>query len=99
MFPSSDDRWANASSIEMLRLAALRVSSAGYKLVNLDATIIAETPKLAPHITKMRETIAGALGAAIEQLTQINVKATTTDGLGFTGRAEGIAAFAVALLE
>lgn len=99
MFPSSDARWSNASSIEMLRLAALRVSTVGYKLVNLDATIIAEAPKLAPHITTMRETVGGALGAGIDQMTQINVKATTSDGLGFTGRGEGIAAFAIVLLE
>jgi 2-C-methyl-D-erythritol 2,4-cyclodiphosphate synthase len=96
MFPSSDKRWAGANSIELLRLACERVRSAGFSLSNLDATLVAEAPRLAPHMSAMRT----AIGAAAEvDISRINVKATTTDGLGFTGRGEGIAAFAVVLLE
>jgi 2-C-methyl-D-erythritol 2,4-cyclodiphosphate synthase len=68
----------------------------GYKLGNMDATIVAQRPKLAPHIQQMRENIAGVLGAEIDR---VNVKATTTEELGFAGRGEGMAAYAVALME
>ncbi len=96
MFPSSDARWAGASSIDLLRTAYAAVRAAGYTLVNIDATIVAESPKLAPHAAAMHANLAAALGIDINC---VSVKATTTDRLGFTGRAEGIAAFAVVLLE
>jgi 2-C-methyl-D-erythritol 2,4-cyclodiphosphate synthase len=96
MFPSSDERWRDADSIALLRLAVGRVRAAGHAVGNVDATVIAEAPKLALHMEAMRERLAAAL--AIER-HRVNVKATTSDGLGFPGRREGIAAFAVALLE
>jgi 2-C-methyl-D-erythritol 2,4-cyclodiphosphate synthase len=68
----------------------------GYKLGNMDATIVAQRPKLAPHIQRMRENISDVLGAEIDQ---VNVKATTTEELGFAGRGEGMAAYAVVLME
>jgi 2-C-methyl-D-erythritol 2,4-cyclodiphosphate synthase len=96
MFPSSDARWAGARSIDLLRTAYERVCGAGLKAVNVDATVVAEEPRLADHLGEMRKGIAAALEIDI---SAISVKATTTDGLGFTGRGEGIAAFAVVLLE
>jgi 2-C-methyl-D-erythritol 2,4-cyclodiphosphate synthase len=96
MFPSSEERWAGADSVELLRLACERVRAAGFRLSNLDATVVTEAPRLAPHVSGMRSAIAAA---AEVDISHINVKATTTDGLGFTGRGEGIAAFAVVLLE
>lgn len=96
MFPSSDPRWAGASSIELLRTAYASVRAAGYTVVNVDVTVVAEAPKLAPHAAAMHTNIAGALGIDINN---VSVKATTTDGLGFAGRGDGIAAFAVVLLE
>jgi 2-C-methyl-D-erythritol 2,4-cyclodiphosphate synthase len=96
MFPSSEERWAGADSVELLRLACERVRAAGLRLSNLDATVVTEAPRLAPHVSAMRSAIAAA---AKVDISHINVKATTTDGLGFTGRGEGIAAFAVVLLE
>ena len=96
MFPSSDERWRGARSIDLLRLAVERVVAAGHSVVNVDATVVAEAPKLAPYVNAMREAIAAALGIDIEA---VSVKATTTDGLGFTGRGDGIAAFATVLLQ
>jgi 2-C-methyl-D-erythritol 2,4-cyclodiphosphate synthase len=96
MFPSADERWRDASSAELLRLAAERVAGAGFRLVNLDSTVVAEAPRLAPHVEAMRESIAKALGVPVEA---VNVKAKTADGLGFAGRGEGVAAFAAVLLE
>ncbi len=96
MFPSSDERWAGASGIDLLRTAYERVRGAGFALVNLDATVVAERPKLAHHIEAMRAAIAAALHIDI---TTVSVKATTADGLGLTGRGEGIAALAVVLLD
>jgi 2-C-methyl-D-erythritol 2,4-cyclodiphosphate synthase len=96
MFPSSDARWAGADSRDLLRLACERVRAAGHTPANIDATVIAEAPRLAPHIAAMREAIAATAGVPPEA---VNVKATTTDGLGFAGRGEGIAAFATVLLE
>jgi 2-C-methyl-D-erythritol 2,4-cyclodiphosphate synthase len=94
LFPSSDDRWKDADSLELLRQAWQHAGRPG--IVNVDATIVAEAPRLAPHVAEMRERIAAALSLDI---TQITVKATTSDGMGFTGRGEGVAAFAVVLLE
>ena len=96
MFPSSDVRWAGASSAELLRLAGARVRDAGFHVVNVDSTVVAEAPRLSKHIDAMRGSLAAALAVDIRT---VSVKATTSDGLGLTGRGEGIAAFAVVLLE
>lgn len=96
MFPSSDARWAGASSLDLLRLAVGRVRGAGYRITNVDATIVCERPRLAGHIAAMRAAVAGALELDV---SVVSVKATTTDGLGFTGEGAGIAALAVVLLE
>lgn len=94
-FPDTDARWAGADSRALLRHVVALVSEAGYEVGNVDATLIAQAPRLAGHIAAMREAIAADLGVA---LGAVNVKATTTEKLGFTGRGEGIAAEAVALL-
>lgn len=96
MFPSSDGRWAGSSSLGLLALTCERIRGAGYVVGNVDATVVAEAPRLSGHVELMRGALAAALGIDI---TFINVKATTSDGLGLTGRGEGIAAFAVVLLE
>ena len=96
MFPSSDPQWANADSRDLLRSAYERVCAAGHRLTSLDATVIAQEPKLAPNIGAMREAVAAMLNV---DLGVVSIKATTSDGLGFTGRGEGIAALAVVLLE
>jgi len=96
MFPSSDEQWRGADSRRLLELAYGRVRGSGLCVVNVDTTVVAEAPKLAAYVPKMREAIAG--GLAID-ISAVNVKATTTDGLGFTGRGDGIAALAVVLLE
>lgn len=95
-FPDTDPAYKGVSSIGLLRQVMLLAKDKGYRIGNLDATIVAQKPKLAPYIAQMRENIAAALGADSEQ---INVKATTTEELGFAGREEGIAAYAVTLLE
>lgn len=94
-FPDTDARWAGADSRVLLRHVLSLVEAAGYRVGNVDATVIAQAPRLAPHVDAMRKAIAGDLGVAV---TAVNVKATTTERLGFTGRGEGIAAEAVALL-
>jgi 2-C-methyl-D-erythritol 2,4-cyclodiphosphate synthase len=96
MFPSSDARWRDARSIDLLALASERVRAAGYVVANVDGTVVAQEPRLGPHVAAMREAIASALGLDI---SLVSVKATTADGLGFTGRGDGIAAFAAVLLE
>jgi 2-C-methyl-D-erythritol 2,4-cyclodiphosphate synthase len=96
MFPSSDRRWAGASSRDLLALAFERLQKAGHRVGNVDATVVAQEPKLAPHLPAMRDVIAATLQVDV---TRVSLKATTSDGLGFTGRGEGIAAFAVVLLE
>ena len=96
LFPDNDPRYEGADSIVLLRSAYAMVRAKGYTLGNLDATILAQRPKLAPYIQQMRETIARALETETER---VNVKATTEEGLGFTGQGLGIAAQAVALLE
>ena len=95
-FPDSDPAYAGADSMGLLRIVAEKVTLSGYRLSNGDITILAQRPKLAPYIHRMRERLAEALGA---ELGQISVKATTEEGLGFTGSGEGIAAHAVVLLE
>ena len=96
MFPSNDARWAGASSTEMLAQVAERVRAAGYGVTNVDATVVCEAPRLAPHVGAMRVNVATALDIDINM---VSVKPTTSDGLGFAGRGEGIAAFAVVLLD
>ena len=95
MFPSGDPRWEGAKSIDLLTQAYGGVQALGLQLVNADCILIGEEPRLAPYREQMRERLAEALG--VESVT-VNVRATTTDGLGFTGRGEGLAAQAVALL-
>ena len=95
-FPDTDATWAGADSRALLRHVVTLVQQQGYGVVNLDATLMAQAPKMAPHIDAMREVIAADLGIT---LGQVNVKATTTERLGFTGRGEGIAAEAVVLLN
>jgi 2-C-methyl-D-erythritol 2,4-cyclodiphosphate synthase len=96
LFPSGDARWEGADSLDLLRDAYARVREAGFALVNADCVLIGEEPRIAPHREEMRRRLADALGVAPEL---VNVRATTTDRLGFTGRGEGLAAEAVALLE
>lgn len=94
-FPDTDDEFAGADSRGLLRHVMGLVSEQGYKVGNVDITIIAQAPKMAPHIDTMRERIAADLNC---ELSQVNVKATTTEKLGFEGRKEGISVHAVALL-
>jgi len=94
-FSDTDAKFKNIDSRILLREVARMVTNAGFRIGNLDATIIAQAPKMAPHIPRMIENIAADLGVAVNA---VNVKATTTERLGFSGRGEGIAAQAVALL-
>jgi 2-C-methyl-D-erythritol 2,4-cyclodiphosphate synthase len=96
LFPPGDARFAGAASIELLAQAWHQVAAAGFALVNCDAVVVAQAPRIGPHRAAMRARIAGALGCDVEQ---VSVRATGTDGLGFTGRAEGMACQAVVLLE
>ncbi|MDP2299948.1 MAG: 2-C-methyl-D-erythritol 2,4-cyclodiphosphate synthase [Coriobacteriia bacterium] len=96
LFPDTDPAFAGASSIGLLRRVAELAAVRGYRLADADTVIVAERPRLAPYREQMREAIADALGVSVEC---IGVKATTTEGLGFAGRGEGIAAHAVVLLE
>lgn len=95
-FPDTDARYKDADSRKLLREVSAKVQEAGYRVVNLDATIIAQAPKMAPHIPAMVNNIAADLGLS---RGQVNIKATTTEGLGYTGRGEGIAASVIALLN
>ncbi|OFZ91792.1 MAG: 2-C-methyl-D-erythritol 2,4-cyclodiphosphate synthase [Betaproteobacteria bacterium RBG_16_64_18] len=95
-FPDTDPRYRNADSRALLRSAARKLHEAGWVVVNVDATIIAQAPKMAPHVPLMAKNIAADLGIATGH---VNVKAKTTEGLGYTGRGEGIAAEAVALIN
>jgi len=94
LFPSGDDRFKGASSLDLLREAHRQVQEAGWTIVNADCVLIGEEPRIAHHRDQMCGRLSEALGGA-----EVNVRATTTDGLGFTGRGEGLAAQAVALLE
>ena len=96
LFPSDDERWEGADSLDLLRDAFGRVRDAGWSLVSADCVLVAESPRIAPHREEMRKRLAAAMEVDVER---VNVRATTTDGLGFTGRGEGLAAQAVALLE
>jgi len=95
-FPDSDERWRDADSVDLLREVAALVAGAGLRVVNVDATVVLERPKVAPHRDAMRARLAEALG--IDE-RRVNVKATTGEGMGFVGRGEGAAAMAVAALE
>ncbi|MDQ3669469.1 MAG: 2-C-methyl-D-erythritol 2,4-cyclodiphosphate synthase [Actinomycetota bacterium] len=95
LFPSGDPEWRDASSIRLLQRAYEVVKKAGFELVNADCVLVGEEPRIAPMREAMGARLAGALGV---RLDQVSVRATTTDGLGFTGRGEGLAAQAVALL-
>ena len=94
-FPDTDERYRGADSMELLRVVASMLFERGFVVENVDCTILAQRPKLAPHIPQMRENMAEALGIAPER---VSVKATTEEGLGFTGEGLGIAAHAVALI-
>ena len=94
LFPSGDERHRGASSLDLLREAYAQVIGAGWRLVNADCVLVGEEPRIASHRAEMRSRLSEALGGG-----EVNVRATTTDGLGFAGRGEGLAAHAVALLE
>ena len=96
LFPSGDARWQGSSSLDLLRRAYEDVREAGYVLVNADCVLVGEEPRIASYRQNMRARLANAL---VVDAARINVRATTTDRLGFTGRGEGLAAEAVALLE
>ena len=95
-FPSSDPRWAGAASLDLLAEVGRLVGAGGFVVENVDATVIAQAPVLAPHLDAMRLTIGRCLGVPLEA---VSVKAKSTDGLGALGRGDGIAAMAVALLR
>ena len=94
LFPSDDDRLRGVDSLDLLRDAYRQVQEAGWTLVNADCVLIGQEPKIAPHRGEMRRRLSEAVGGG-----EVNVRATTTDHMGFTGRGEGLAAHAVALLE
>ncbi len=96
LFPSGDARWHGADSLHLLRDAYAQVREAGFELVNADCVLIGEEPRIANQREEMRRRLAGALGVEPDR---VNVRATTTDRLGFAGRGDGLAAEAVALLE
>lgn len=96
MFPDTDPQWKGADSLLLLQRAVVRLQGAGYHIVNIDATVLAQKPKMKPYIDAMRKNIAGVCSLSF---SEVNVKATTEEGLGFTGAEEGIAAHAVCLIE
>lgn len=96
LFPDNDEKYKGADSLVLLAEVVKHIGKSGYSVVNVDATIIAQRPKMRAHIDKMRENIAKACGVDVEC---ISVKATTEEGLGFTGRGEGISAQAICLIE
>lgn len=96
MFPDTDERYRGISSLVLLEHVAKEIASKGYRVSNIDSTIAAQAPRMAPHVGLMRENIARAVGV---ETGQVSVKATTTEMMGFTGRGEGVAVWAVALIE
>lgn len=96
-FPDTDPRWAGADSRVLLRMAYDQVQAAGWRVVNVDATVHAQAPKMSPHAAAMQANIASDL--ALDDATCVNIKAKTNESLGFLGRKEGIAATVVALLQ
>lgn len=95
-FPDSDPKWKGADSIGLLRAVVARLSGNGFSIVNTDVTVVAEAPKLAPHIPAMRERLAAAMGIGVDA---VSVKATTVEGMGAIGRREGISAMAIATIS
>lgn len=95
-FPNTDSKWKDADSVELLRQVVLRVKAKGFRVVNVDAVITAERPKVMPYASRMRERLAPVLGVT---LNDVSVKATTMEGMGAIGRAEGIAVMAIATVE
>jgi 2-C-methyl-D-erythritol 2,4-cyclodiphosphate synthase len=91
-FPDNDERWKDADSMELLASCTADVRRAGFRVENVDATIVLQSPKLAPHILAMRENVASRLGLS---LAQVSVKAKTSEGMGYTGDGSGIAVYAV----
>ena len=96
LFPDTDEKYKGADSLLLLRQVGIHLRRSGYSIVNIDSTVIAQAPKLAPHIKLMRSNIARALGIDV---SAVSVKATTEEGLGFTGEKLGIAAHAVCLIQ
>ena len=96
LFPDTDEKWKGADSLKLLEEVVRQVDARGYKIVNIDSTILAQAPKMAPHINQMRENIAKACNIDFDC---VSVKATTEEGLGFTGAKEGIAAHSVCLID
>ena len=95
-FPDSDEKYKGISSLELLKHVSLLLQSKGYSIINIDSTIMAQKPKLAPYIDDMRKNIASVIGIDVDA---VSVKATTEEGLGFTGEGLGISSNAVCLLE
>ena len=95
-FPDTDDKYKGISSIKLLKEVGKLINKSGYTIENIDATIIAQKPKMAPYIEEMRKNISDALNISINQ---INIKATTEEGLGFTGKCEGISSQSICLLK
>lgn len=96
LFPDNDAQYAGADSLKLLRIVMERLRDKGYVVGNVDCTVLAQAPKLAPYILQMRQNFASALGCGLDA---VSVKATTEEGLGFTGAKEGIAAHAVVLIQ
>jgi 2-C-methyl-D-erythritol 2,4-cyclodiphosphate synthase len=95
-FPDTDSRWKDADSMQLLARCAADVGDAGFRVINIDATIVVDRPKLAPFVTAMRENVAARLSVDADA---VSVKAKTSEGMGYTGDGSGIAAYAVALLD
>ena len=95
LFPDNDPEYEGANSIRLLERVAKLLAEKGYSILNCDITVIAQAPKLSPHIGSMRQRLSAAMGIPVER---VSVKATTEEGLGFTGQKEGIAAHAVSLI-
>ena len=95
-FPDTDERWRGADSLVLLRECVAMLARATYRIENIDATIVVQLPKLAPHLRAMRERISATTGIALDA---VSIKAKTSEGLGYTGDGSGIAAYAVALIE
>src|SRR5512146_3037566 len=95
-FPSSDSRWQGAASADFLSYSVDMLRQRGWRIANVDVTVVAERPRLSPHVPAMRARLSELLGLPLDA---VSVKSKTTDGLGFTGRGEGIACYAVAMIE
>lgn len=96
LFPDDDQRWRDVSSLHLLDQVGRLLAGSGHRIINIDATVILEQPKLAPHLAAMRENLADTLGLALDR---IGLKAKTNEGMGFVGRGEGVAALAVAQVD